>query len=978
MAETRIDQRPQYRNTSNVQPLQVTARPVSMGGNIRPADNSDLSGLMQGLQAFNPALQQFARNDQAQKQLDNKAAQVAGEAAAQREERGLPLDLTPTPDAGFQGTAQSVYQDAFRRGITARTAQQTKQEALAQYNEQKDLPDFNVDGFLGKLRSESLAGLSDDMAGPMGASLGDFEGAIRGNYEKVRLDRLNGAREANISALLRDGITTVNADSYVDSYFSTILPAIKGQGKTAAEGAQYLLNHLDQVSTQAGGSPELFDALLTEKDATGKTIADYNPAMLPRIQAARSQAASQLSKAVEAGAQEGNAFLLKEMDEKVAMNPHAVTFDDVLGLLGTHAPFKTDNEVMSYWRGVQKARGEAAGQMNLLSLAKIGQLYMAEEKDQKAIMGSLTGSVLTGLSGAIESGDTSGIAALTDVLVASHNTAGSTVPSGAIERMFKFIGQTIPKEGEPTPIFKAAAEVYRRLESAPQLRTSYFDEKSRKVMDAYVSSLEGQVEPTAAYKDAYVSISPEAERRAEAFKQTPAYKENVSKVLKEVTGSSFWPRMLGGNGRPENAGQIVAEAQQWSLDYLKRNPSATDDQVEAARSDWAARSFVLDKNTGVAVKVPAGIAPQLAQEALSAYTEKLAGEYRIADRGDGWSLTMIPSNTQQGTYRVGVAVNGALQHLIGEVNIQELITQHRKDTLFLPEDAKVLRDAELAVQAGQPLTNPALPLTIAKARQLGVMGPLVKLLEDREVTEAQKALSVRPKFDAVPDTSVLFKNDRQVKADPKLTVSSAQRLLNTASGGSTGLAASLITMGEAVMLQAYDDPAKGAGKNIAMGYNLKANEANAPKDLKAAGVPADLIQGVIEGTARLSPEQAERLTVIAVGRYERLAADQVNRFQPRMWEKLQPQQRAVLTDIAYQTGNVGQFKKALTSLVNGDLASFKEESKVNYTNRKGERVEDKRRNELRNSMLAGTSYWQSVLVKQGAQPGLLDTIVATQ
>lgn len=62
----------------------------------------------------------------------------------------------------------------------------------------------------------------------------------------------------------------------------------------------------------------------------------------------------------------------------------------------------------------------------------------------------------------------------------------------------------------------------------------------------------------------------------------------------------------------------------------------------------------------------------------------------------------------------------------------------------------------------------------------------------------------------------------------------------------------LTTMGEGVMLNVYDDPAQGAGKNIGMGYNLEANKATVDADLKAAGVDPSLVQAVKEGRASLS------------------------------------------------------------------------------------------------------------------------------
>jgi GH24 family phage-related lysozyme (muramidase) len=332
----------------------------------------------------------------------------------------------------------------------------------------------------------------------------------------------------------------------------------------------------------------------------------------------------------------------------------------------------------------------------------------------------------------------------------------------------------------------------------------------------------------------------------------------------------------------------------------------------------------------------------------------------------------------QGTYRVSTSFNGAPVSFIGEVKMSDLIDQHKRDTMWLPEDAGLLKAAQLGFASGKPFSDPGLPAAVAKARMLRVQPELVKQIEDEQLKHARDTLSALPRLGGPVDTGSLYKTDR-VQNDPRMTVSSAQRFLNAANGGSTGLAASLVTMGEGVMLQAYDDPAQGAGRNIGTGYNLKANAATAERDLKSAGVPQERIPGVLAGTEKLSPEQSDRLTLVAVGRHEAAAQAAVDGVQAGLWQRLQPQQRAVLTDINFQVGNVGRFTKAIGSLVSGDMEAFKDNSRVWYTNRDGKKVEDTRRNALRNAMLSGPVFWQSVLQRSGSQPSSqLDAVATAQ
>jgi GH24 family phage-related lysozyme (muramidase) len=74
-------------------------------------------------------------------------------------------------------------------------------------------------------------------------------------------------------------------------------------------------------------------------------------------------------------------------------------------------------------------------------------------------------------------------------------------------------------------------------------------------------------------------------------------------------------------------------------------------------------------------------------------------------------------------------------------------------------------------------------------------------------------------------------------------------------------------------------------------------------------------------------------------------------------------QKAALADVAYQVGDVGQFKKAITALANKDLAGFQEALKVTYSDKNGNRQEDQRRNKLRNLAINGRSAWSQGILE---------------
>ncbi len=81
-----------------------------------------------------------------------------------------------------------------------------------------------------------------------------------------------------------------------------------------------------------------------------------------------------------------------------------------------------------------------------------------------------------------------------------------------------------------------------------------------------------------------------------------------------------------------------------------------------------------------------------------------------------------------------------------------------------------------------------------------------------------------------------------------------------------------------------------------------------------------------------------------------------------------PLHRAVVVDVAWQTGSPEKFSKAWSAMARGDAEAFSQETKVLYRNRSGELVEDERRGELRAAMLAGHGAWAAAVQKFGNLP----------
>jgi GH24 family phage-related lysozyme (muramidase) len=172
--------------------------------------------------------------------------------------------------------------------------------------------------------------------------------------------------------------------------------------------------------------------------------------------------------------------------------------------------------------------------------------------------------------------------------------------------------------------------------------------------------------------------------------------------------------------------------------------------------------------------------------------------------------------------------------------------------------------------------------------------------------------------------------------------------------------AALTALGEGVALRAYKDPARGM--NIGIGYNMDANAATLAEDFRRAGIPAEHIEEIKAGTKSISREQAMRLYTAVQPRYEAIAQRGVEKLYPGEWAKLPANQRAVLTDVAYQVGSIDKFTTAIDAFLQNDMVTGGEHLVVKYKDRNtGDYKTDYGRHNLRLAMLQSPSSFTNTL-----------------
>lgn len=960
--------RPQFQSSRRApQAPQVLARQESYGDSSATPDHNAV-GLLKGLSQLNPAIENYFKvQDQVQMTEGSiKAAQdvqrMADPRTALSGDIQAPADAPPAYSAAYTGE--------LRKGLANRAASEIKTETLDAYAKDSLKPDFDASSWLAERRAKAMAGVADPTAQAIiGAHFGTLEEQIRLEQGRKNAQRLQEVNTSTAAAYAAESFSGNMKPEELGAAYPLFLEKAKGLGFTAKEANQLMFQQLEHESNKLGGVPELYD-VFDQKGPDGQSIRFHHPELQQHIDAAKAKAVQMREKAIDAAAEHSNAAKLMDYETRLEKDPMGVTFGEILGDLTPHGVFQTREAAASMWSKVLSAQDKKRSQMFIEQLFDAGELWRVDPKDQDRVLTSRLAPAIEALSQATRTGDPSSAAIVGHQIMQTQSRSGSTVPSDQVVRYIKTLVTNLPSAEGASPSFKTAAELYKAMSANPTYRDLYFDEKTSKILESYNSAAGNGSDPKAAYTQAYQSVSPEAQAAADAFIKTPEFSQKVAKEAASwVEGSSWLPQWLGGNGRPQNTTAVSFDLASELRSWRTRFPFAADKEAKEYAKSWVEKHYVLDTEGKAAVKIPRGFSAIAAQAAFSEFSKTVVKQQKLDQREDAnWSVQYMPEGTE-GYYTV-VAFNGASMERITRVSLQKLIDMQTARNVLSPEENQAIGKAKQALATGSPLTLP--PDLLAKARTLKAFSRDEMERYDRTTLQnyIDRLSSVPAMSFGKPSLSNLQMSRAQV--DNKLTATSALSFANNnmmnADGQHTALAASLITMGEGVSLNRYQDPAKGAGANIGMGYNLNANKDTVVTDLTQSGVPSERVQDVINGKASLTQQQAERLLRVALPRYEAEVKQMAEASSPGLWTRMTPAQKAVMVDIAYQAGDPSKFKKAWGALAAGDSKTFSDETKTTYVNQAGTRVEDTRRNNLRASLLAGLGAWNATVKTFGALP----------
>ena len=966
------------------QPVEYKVAAQVVNDTVIPEQDSELAGLVSGLATMNPALGRAFATGLHQEHENAKDAYRQGATAGAVYE---PEELDPnkailSPAAMPQGVEPAyteAYASGFKASLGVTLGRRLTADMLSQWDQVKMQEGSDPEKFVKDFTAKAFAGITDpEVLRQIIPIHQEAVASVRGEGRKIGAARLQEAAAKNYSEALSATIhLAVPPEEMYRTYQQVVLPQGLALGQfTRNELNAQLLEHINSISVQAGGDPALFDVFTEYKDpTTGKSMAESNVELAGKVTMARKAAEAQLAGRYDKAMETTRTQVLMGIHRELAETPEAVTNDRLLTMVNHGLISGPQAIALSADR--DKAMVERAALTHQVGYASNGYLGALPEKDQRKVIGMLTDPLVDKMLSALSAPpDTPGAQeaanAAAQSLVEVHSKAGTSIPNERLKGLFDSLLSAIPAKGAPVdPKFAMAAAVYRSL--PPYLRPLYASEDAGALMDSYIrDSSERGKDTTSAYHSAYQTITPEAKAAAKEMSQKPEFKAEVGKWAKRAV-QGFWGYWLPGSEAlgyvPSNFDGVNQDAMSEAIRLKAAYPQRSDESLEAEVKQRVEGRWFHDKTNNVIVQAPQGMGQdKTLNEAYHAKVDQLKAKYGTVAED---SVVLIYDQYSQ-TYEPWLMVNGApRERLPGEkaMTVTQLRQEYTDSTVFTPQERQAWALIDEGVRKGTLTPSQLIgagPL-IAKAKAIGFLPEKSEnLLIRTQSLNLFHAVQAMPDIKMGRPTMEGIDNSRLPPNREKAAI--ASKFLREGN-----MAGALTAMGEGVVLQVYPDPAKG--RNIGLGYNIDQNLETYREDFRKAGIPADKIDAIVEGKAGITTDQAVRLYTVVQPRYEAMAKAAVERIMPGVWGRLMPNQKAVMTDLAYQVGSadkskaVDQFSKGLAMMLSGKLEDAAKHFGVSWRRRQdGQMVVDEHRNNLRSHMLQSPEGFDFVVHNVGRKP----------
>jgi GH24 family phage-related lysozyme (muramidase) len=959
--------------------LDVSASPASsphVGHVFDP-----LADLAQGLASIQPGLNDFAQGFAArQGKVDQEAkrqAAVQGKADAFTAEATDPVSALKSPESqpanvlpAYKNTYVDAYADTVGLGHASRVATAIHEDYLKMRDTPEAFGQGGMEGWLAKRVQSEFAGINDPR---MLAAGGHIVTAMARDLRTDWASKTQKLAEDTAKQNFRDITDTMlNADQSPEAMQSAIhdilLPTARKLGiQSTPEAMDAIVEHMRVASQKAGGKPEMFDVLM-QRGPDGITPALQGKGMEEKVTAYKAEAQRMRDSQLEDTTQQAKFSQLSKLDAMTQSGQEFNVEKDIKPYIGKGNLFSAE-EAMSL---INKNRTEVTKQREGVQAMKLiadGNGYLiTDDAAKKVALAKLTEPVMQMMR---SSPNDETIASAMSLLVGIHSKTPELSPQlrDAIQQSVR----TVPQKDQPAPpLFTALAKAYTVLnQRAPHLAAQYFAGDARDVFDSYTHAVQMEnASPDVAYQKAFSAITPEAKRLAEERMHDPAFKKSIDDAMHNefVHGTdwlkaklpNFWGLNTTAVGNAASEPYVVEFARREADRLARTNPQLAPDEIVKRASDSTSQNFVWDPNLSRIMQVPTGrISPddqKKFQNWTSGLQEELRGKYGkdvqtfvSYDGNNAFTVRTLDPQTQR------------------SVSMQDIDNLYAKKFVMSDDENARFTALRQSVAAGTytPSANDA--DLLAKAKVVGAL-PKDEAMKIDQLGNAATQRSLGGRLSALLDKQAGVNTANTTAYDRASTLPTmkpqlgdkndvAQRFMDQGN-----LSGALTAMGEGVALTAYDDPARGTGRNIGLGYNMDQNAKSIEADFRSAGIDAALIPDIKDGKRSITVDQAMRLYATVQPRYEGIAKAALEKDHAGEWDNLPSHQKAVLTDMAYQLGSrVNSFPQALAAFANGDQKAMESEIKTYYNDGvNGMKLAEGRFN-LRKMMLSSPVTFGSLL-----------------
>jgi len=973
-AQEQFNQRKQVDTSSTPVKTQVVASPVSTY--VSPAE-SDLKRLGDALGSMVPMLQQKQLAEE-KVQHDSEAAQ--GFASAKK---GDPMSPDSSPWS----------QQGYIKGHWDTQAQTSADAARTEYDTAKNDPSFNPDEFLQKHAAKDLEGITNPTAiASYMDTFGPLSTQIKNHFQQHQQALLHEQRNSDFSSSVSGMVAQLTDPSRIDkidgsafltareNLFSTYgvgKPGVPGMGMTNKEMNTAMLASFESASMKAGGNPNSFDIFYQPDPVTGKSPVEMDTDLGVKVETARHQATFLYDSKMQKGTmmQRGDDEATF-MDNVRAGKWSSVTDEQLQSYRGEHGWLHDANAYNSARNHRDTELAKASLGEHLNDLSNRGNLSAAKPEHQKDQLTRLTQPESQVVYSTIDQPGNAAADAIASTIKINSNSGSSEVVPW-LKQLTSTVSNMAPdpnsKDAKPTARFLNLAGAYQAMKNAPNgsMVGQYFaDADSVAIMDNFQwRKADGQDDATA-YREAFRMNSAENKAKSAEFLGSTAGAALVkSSVTNAITGvgvqdGDWRPNMLRTTGWslpfigqvmqgsiPPDQSAITAGATIEAGNYIKSTGIADPKLVEEHLTAWARSNFVHDATTNTVVRIPPGKASAEVSNAISSYTADRAVEGYTNEKG------------------VKVVGRITLDHLGGN-NYAEVIHPATGNPyrIFPDTSLEIIENKfkmKSQLSASERDTYATLQNKVANggltAQDLADNSAIIKKLDTLNLWNGAAATQTQElRTTAGREVGAMMKRAKELGLSPRPISNDISAIPDL--GAKRPIAASLMkqgdqgaaltVMGEGVALKVYTAPE--GNPTIGIGYNMTANASTIKEDFRKSGIVASA-EDIQLGKASISQEQAVRLYKVVQPRYEALAKGAYDgHFKAGEYDKLSPVEKAVLTDIAYQSGsNVKKFTTLFDQMMTKQPPT-NDSLLINWRDPKTKQLRvDKHRTNLRLNMLLG-------------------------